>query len=324
MEADKSSKQTKKVLVLTYSQTGQQTRIIESILGPLRDDDDIQVTVETLAPETPYPFPWPFLRFFEIFPECVYLDPPPMKPYSFDPSEDYDLIILSYQVWFLSPSLPATAFLQSPQGRTVLKDKPVITVIGCRNMWLSAQETVKGFLKDLEATLLDNVVLIDESPPSTTFVTTTRWMLTGKKDQLWGIFPAPGVSDEAIVRARRFGDAIQQGLHSGAVAQKQTLLRGLGAVRVNPSYIDAEKIGTRSFRIWGRLIRAFSKQGQKRRKPLIFLYFCILLTLILTVLPLTILVRLLLKPFRRASFAKQTAYYEEPSGSDQSLVDAKN
>ena len=50
--------------------------------------------------------------------------------------EQFDLVILAYQVWYLAPSGPITAFLKSEAGRRLLHGRPVVTVIACRNMWL--------------------------------------------------------------------------------------------------------------------------------------------------------------------------------------------
>ncbi|WP_233267327.1 hypothetical protein [Paraglaciecola sp. L3A3] len=57
------------------------------------------------------------------------------------------MIILTYQVWFLSPSIPIASFLQSEPAKKLFKDTPVVTIIGCRGMWLMAQEKVKTLLK---------------------------------------------------------------------------------------------------------------------------------------------------------------------------------
>ena len=38
---------------------------------------------------------------------------------------EYDLIILAYQAWYLSPSLPMTSFLQSDEGRRIVEGRPV-------------------------------------------------------------------------------------------------------------------------------------------------------------------------------------------------------
>jgi hypothetical protein len=44
-------------------------------------------------------------------PECILGVPPEIEPPGFDPIEPFDLVVLAYQVWFLSPSLPVQGFL---------------------------------------------------------------------------------------------------------------------------------------------------------------------------------------------------------------------
>ena len=113
-------------------------------------------------------------------------------------ADEFDLIILAYQVWFSAPSLSVTAFLKSSAAQQLLRGKPVITVIGCRNIWGQAQETVKQLLSEVGARLLDNVVLTDQVSALASFVTTPRWLLTGKKDEFWK-FPAAGISQSDIM-----------------------------------------------------------------------------------------------------------------------------
>ncbi|MET0044110.1 MAG: dialkylresorcinol condensing enzyme, partial [Candidatus Thiodiazotropha sp. 6PLUC3] len=60
----------KKILVIQYSQTGQLSSIIESVSRPLIASPDLEVSIETLQPVEPYPFPWPFFKFLDVFPEC--------------------------------------------------------------------------------------------------------------------------------------------------------------------------------------------------------------------------------------------------------------
>ena len=110
----------KKVLVVYYSQTGQLTSVVKSI-GEAIESDAIQVTYQALHPEPEYPFPWPLLKFLDVFPESVYLDPPPLQPLQADAAESFDLVIVAYTVWFLSPSLPITAFLKSSEGWAIWK-----------------------------------------------------------------------------------------------------------------------------------------------------------------------------------------------------------
>jgi len=269
---------------------------------------------QELEPEEPYPFPWGFFSFLDVFPESVFLDPPALRPLSFEPDSRFDLVILAYQVWFLSPSPPIAGFLKSPAAR-VLKDTPVITLIACRNMWLTAQAKIKTLLAAAGARLIDNAVLVDQGPPWATFVTTPRWLLTGKKEGFWRIFPPAGVSEVEIAGAARFGRALADSLHllqSGAVPP---LLTGLGAVRVNPGYIAGEKIAHRSFLLWGGLLRAIGRQGSWLRRAALLIYVTFLVTMILTIVPLGIVVRVALRPLLRRRMDAEVTQLEQPSGS---------
>jgi hypothetical protein len=307
---------TKNVLAVYYSQSGQLERVVRSVLAPLEADAEIRVVYEALRPVEPYPFPWPLWQFFDVFPECVYLDPPRLHPCQFDPGENFDLIVLGHQPWFLSPSLPMTGFMQSPQAAQVLRGKPVVTVMACRNMWLMAQHHMHTMIQEVGGCLIDNLVLVDQGHPAATFVTTPRWLLTGKQGRFLRVFPPAGVAEGDIAAASRFGTALQHGLQDGRIAAHKSVLRGLGAVRVNPYNIAAERLGHRSFRIWGRIIRVVGKPGQRRRLPLLLAYAAFLSVAIVTVLPLSIAVRrlLLLSPAYRERLRAQVETYEQPSG----------
>ncbi|MCG6969819.1 MAG: dialkylresorcinol condensing enzyme [Gammaproteobacteria bacterium] len=304
----------KKVLVVYYSQTGQLTSVVKSISQAIASES-IQVTHEALRPRTDYPFPWPTLEFLDVFPESVYLDPPPLKPLQVDVNASFDLIIVGYTVWYLSPSLPITAFLKSPEGKQLLANKPVITVIACRNMWLMAQEKVKGLLARAGARLLDNIALVDAGPSLATFITTPRWMLTGKKGGPGGMLPPAGVAEEDIKRAARFGRAIKLALQQDLEQQGQPLLKGLKAVEVNTNLIASEKIGQRSFAMWGKLLRKIGRAGDPKRKPVLILYMIFLIVAIVTVVPLNMLIKTVLSPLTRNRLRRQKDFFERPSGS---------
>ena len=301
----------KKVLVLYYSQSGQLKSVMDRIVAPLAHCDEVQCDYQKIEPETPYPYPWSFYTFFNVFPEAVYLDGCPVKPLHID--EEYDLIVLGYTSWFLSPSIPVTGFLQSEQAKRLFRNKPVVTVIACRDMWLMAQEKTKIMLKELEAHLLDNIVLTDQGKSLYSFVTTPRWMLTGKKDAFW-FFPPAGVSEKEITSASRFGDRLCKALQQNEEQAMLPLLCNMGAVNVNGKLIATEHIAHRSFLIWSKLIQKAGPQYSWGRNVVITIYVIFLLTLIVTVVPLNMLIRKLLSPFRKKSLAKAIHYYEQPSG----------
>ena len=304
----------KKVHVIHYSQTGQLDRVAQRFAQPLVDSPDVEVTFAALQPLEPLPFPWPFLRFIDAFPECVYLDPPPIRPLDLDTSERYDLVILAYQIWFLSPSLPATAFMQSDAALRLLANTPVVTLIACRNMWLMAQEEMKGMLADAGARLVGNVVLVDEAGSIWSFLATPLWVLTGRKGPLLGgRIPRAGVAEHEIEACDRFGNRILDRLRAAAPIDGE-LLQGLGAVNVDEKLISSERAARRGFRIWGRLIRSVGPPQSNRRKPILIIWFAFLVTFILTFVPISMLIKKLLAPLTARRVAEQKQYFSQPSG----------
>ncbi|GAB4569351.1 MAG: hypothetical protein Tsb007_46280 [Rhizobacter sp.] len=304
----------KNVLVIQYSQSGQLTRLTEQIAAPLRADPRIRVQVLTLVPQKPFPFPWPFFTFLDAFPESAHLVPPPLAPLPLTGDEDFDLIVLPYQVWFLAPSQPVTAFLKHPVAQRVLRGKPVVTVIACRNMWLMAHDKLKGLLADAGARQIDNVVLTDPGPTMATFFTTPRWVLTGNKAGFWGMPPA-GLNEAQIKGSRRFGLALRDALAADREKGTQPLLAGLGAVQVEPRLYISERAGSRSFHVWGKLLMAAGRPGAWQRKPLLLLYVIFLIVMIITVVPTSLALQALLRPFMGGWLTKIKAQFEQPSGS---------
>ena len=306
----------RKVLVVHYSQTGQLTNITQSIIAPLEKDQNIHVDCLTIQPDELYPFPWPFLRFFHIFPESVRMEAQPLKAISqpvLDSAKEYDLIILAYQVWFLSPSLPISSFLQSKQADQLFNNKPVVTIIGCRGMWLSAQEKMKKLLIGLNSRLVDNVVLTDNCGTAFSFLATPLWMFTGRK-KAYSWAPKAGVSEEDISNASRFGEAIKNRLNESSDLISKPMLKNLGAVSINEKFIESERVGQHSFKIWSRIISAIGPMYSKRRSLGLILYILFLLTLILTVVPLFAIIKRITAPLTRKKIRQQRIYFAEPSG----------
>ena len=304
----------KKILVIHYSQSGQLSSVAKQMTLPLVEDPAIEVTYEAIKPIKDYPFPWPFVQFFDTFPESVYLDPPALQPSALSGDEDFDLIILAYQVWFLSPSLPITGFLQSPLAAKLLRDKPVVTLIACRNMWLMAQEEVKQMLQSVNARLVGNIALVDAAGGALSFFATPAWVLTGNKGPfLGGLVPKAGVDPDEISRTTRFGERIRKCFAANEVID-ETLLRNLGAVDVNERYIASEKTARRGFRIWGKMLRGLGPSGSARRRPLLLVYAAFLILFICTFIPLSVLVKALAAPLTRKRIQAQKNYFEQPSG----------
>lgn len=304
----------KRILVLSYSQTGQLAEITQNIVAPLQQSGQFFLHIEILRPVKPYPFPWRFFSFLDAFPESSQMVAPALQPLSLTGDENFDLVILPYQVWFLAPSLPITAFLKHPLAKNLLAGKPVVTVIACRNMWMLAQEKMKCLLAACGARLLDNVVLVDPSPTITTLFTTPVWLLSGKRDLVPGL-PAAGVDAASIKASSRFGRALRDALEKDQECGTASMLTGLKAADSDPGLLFSEKAGTRSFYLWGKLLRAAGEPGQLRRRPFLILYVIFLIALIFTVVPLSLLLQALLRPFLQRKFVALKKKFDAPSGS---------
>lgn len=191
-----------RILVLYYSQSGQLREIIDTILSDVRDKLDL--TYAPIEPVTKWPFPWKASSFFDAMPESVVQEPAPVKAMPDAVlNADYDLVILGWQPWFLHPSQPITAFLQS-EDAAVLEGKLVVTIVGCRNMWLNAGEKIKEDLIRIGARQVGNIVLTDTNPNLVSLLTIIRWAFSGRKEATrW--LPAAGVQQSDIEASRSFG-----------------------------------------------------------------------------------------------------------------------
>ncbi|HEY8396800.1 MAG TPA: hypothetical protein VIK80_02595 [Flavihumibacter sp.] len=294
-----------RILVIYYSQSGQLGQILDKMVSKL--GDDAEVTRVEYQPETEFSFPWTSQTFFDAMPESVLEIPVPLKPVSI-PEKDYDLVILGYQPWFLSPSIPTSSFLLSEAAK-ILKGKPVITVVGCRNMWLNAQEKVKAALLRLGSRLVGNIVLADTNHNIISLFTIIRWNFTGRKEaSRW--LPEAGVQTADINRADRFGPVIMEAARTGEWEKLQPALLAQGAVNLKPTLIILEKRGIKQFRKFAVYIRQKGERGNPARLGRVNLFKRLLLTGIFVLSPISGFTAKMASLFKRASFRKQVEYFK--------------
>ncbi|KAA5536832.1 hypothetical protein F0919_03945 [Taibaiella lutea] len=293
----------KKILAICYSQTGQLADIIQNLTAPMiAAGADVEIL--RVYTEVPYPFPWTGKSFFAQMPDCVGSVPTKLKPIQLK-HDAYDLVIFGYQAWFLSPSIPSNSILQDPQIRNIIKNTPVVTVTGARNMWLSAMERLKVTLREAQANLVGNIALVDKHPNFISFVTIFHWMFAGKKDRLWNIFPVPGVAEEDIKHTRVFGEIIMRYLSSNQWNNLQNELLENKAVVVKYNLMFIESKARKIFAIWAKII---SKKKNKTAWLVAFKYYLIIALFVAAPIILT-LNAILIKPFSSRRIKKQKEYY---------------
>ena len=291
----------KKVLAIYYTQSGQMGDIISSFTAPIAGAG---ATVERVQvkPVTEYKFPWKGNHFFSVMPDCVLSVPTALQPFELK-EKSYDLVILGYQPWFLSPSIPSNSIINSSEFKAVLKDTPVVTISAGRNMWLNAYDRIRKSLKDAGGKLTGNIALVDKHLNPISFITIFYWMLTGKKERYLNIFPKPGVSDEDIKNTSVFGEIVAKHLETGEWTNLQQELLDKKAVVVKYPLMFIEGKAKFIFAAWAKFIAK-----RKNKAPWIsaFKYY-LFVALFLGAPVLLILDAIFVRPFsaKRIKIKKQ-------------------
>tara|TARA_B100000508_G_C11463592_1_gene280403 strand:- start:1472 stop:2383 length:912 start_codon:yes stop_codon:yes gene_type:complete len=298
----------KQILIVYYTQTGQLLKILEKIAGPFLADSSYEIEYLKLEMEKPFPFPWNRKEFFGIMPDSVQEKPHTLKPFE-TKHDQYDLIILGYQVWFLSPSVPFTSFLDSPKASSLLNNSNVLTVIGGRNMWVMAHESIKKKLQALNAKLVGNIALVDKSPNLVSVVTIIYWLFHGKTDRLLNLFPKPGIKNKDIEDGKRYGEEIKTCLESNNLPILQRNLVSKGAVALKFEIISMETKAKKVFKVWAKIINWSGIEGSLGRKVTLFLFEIYLYFVILFLSPLISILSTFAAILRRKATAKKLAYY---------------
>lgn len=297
----------KNVLVIYYSQSGQLESIARNIAKPLLDSNEINVVFYQIEMQKPFPFPWDKTAFFDAFPESFLQVPAELKPV---PTEilntQYDLILLHYQVWYLTPSIPINSFLKSPEAKHILNNTPVVTINGSRNMWVMAQEKVKKLLQENDAVLKGNIAFVDRVGNLISVITIVEWMFSGVKKKYLGIFPLPGVSDKDINEATKFGDVILESLHQNDFSKLQAQIVALDGVRISSYLVSVDKTANKIFKKWSNFI--YNKKNT--RKTWLKVFNIYLLLAIWVISPIVYILHLFKYPFKIAKIKKETQYYQ--------------
>lgn len=300
----------KNVLVVYYTQTGQLRSAVKASLAPLELDPDTQVDYLEIEPLTPFPFPWSYLQFFDAFPETVHGVPCELKPFNIDSTKNYDLVVIAYQPWFLSISIPINSFLQTKAAEALLKNKPVVTLIACRNMWLNSQEKMKVQLKRLQAKLVGNISFVDPAANLVSLVTVFAFALGGVKENFMGIFPRYGVSPKELEdKAPGFGRLILTHLQQGDYTSLQGELIGAGAIRIKSNLMLLEGRGRDLFPLYANYISKRGTSGSADRRLRVRIFGIVLPTAILILSPIITVVSRLAPLLFAKKFKRQIDYY---------------
>lgn len=293
----------KNILVIYYSQTGQLRRIIDEFCKPLQAANNVEVL--HISPKKQFQFPWSGKNFFRAMPMSALGETVELEDFHLL-RDQYDLVVFGYQPWFLSPSIPATSMLVHPKIKAVMHSTPVITIIGSRNMWLNSQEKIKILLREANARLVGNVAFADRHHNWASAVSIVYWQLYGHKKRLLGIFPKPGISEEDISGASKFGHLAQSQINADSWEGFQQKVIDLGGVEVKHDIMFIEGKAGRLFSIWANFIGR-----KKNRDPWLVVFKYYLAIALFVASPFVVLLDMLLfRPFTLKSRNRKRRYFQ--------------
>jgi hypothetical protein len=249
----------KRILAIYYTQSGQMGDIMNSFTQPIIDAGASVEKVQINMVNS-YKFPWTGSSFFGVMPDCVLSVPAAIEPFTLKETK-YDLIILGYQPWFLSPSIPSNSLLNHPHFIKVLAGTPIVTISAARNMWLNAFERIRKSIQNAGGKLVGNIALVDRHLNPISFVTIFYWMLTGKKERYLNIFPKPGIDEQEMRDTAKFGRTIAARLDTARWDTLQDEFMQQNAVNIKYPLMFIEGKAKIIFAVWAKIIAKRKKQG---------------------------------------------------------------
>lgn len=278
----------KNILLVYYTQTGQLKRLADSVLKHLAADEHYNIDYFKIEPKADFPFPWTDSEFYDVMPESVKGIPVPINSFNIK-DKNYDLVVLAYQVWFLSPSIPFWSLLEDDNFKNFLNGKNVITILGIRNMWVNAHNRVHRKLKELNSNHIGNIVYADPNNNLVSALTVLKYLTTGKKKP-FKILPPFGILDKDIDEAQKFGKLIKDAIENEELESLQGKIYQNKGVFIKFTLTISELAAGKIFNKWANFILAKGKAKDPARKTRLSIYKVYLLILIFAISPISSLI----------------------------------
>lgn len=211
----------RRILILYYSHTGQTRRVLEAVRDELLKSQH-RVDMVPLEPVEDFRFPWSplallglCLRTYAGRDLSVALKDLPQRVRD----EPYEIVLVGYQPWFLTPSVPVRSFLSCAMGE-LLRGRQVVSVITTREQWKATYRVFEQKVASLGGRVVDNLVVKDPSKQPMNMVTTVFYLLTGRtldRGVFKRVFPPVGIGDGGVEQARIFGERLAARLATGEI-----------------------------------------------------------------------------------------------------------
>ncbi|MEZ4929400.1 MAG: hypothetical protein R2777_05250 [Chitinophagales bacterium] len=217
-------------------------------------------------------------------------------------NQDYDLIILAYQVWYLTPSIPINSFLKSEEAKQLFNGKKVLTLSEAE-IHGQGSEKIHTILSDYKAEIVGNITLTDKNINHVSVLTILHWMFTGKTRYL-GFFQNLVPQQDDIDTSVKFGDIILPHIQNRTTKYAEELAKA-GAVNINHFLIFTDVRANKLFGLWANWIYKILKDHFLLRLFSIYLWIGIWV-----LMPIAFLLYALTYPLFFLKRKKELNYYQ--------------
>ena len=207
----------KKILILSYSFSGQTSGLLRQIHGSLVQEGHL-VTKERITPCQPLKFPTSsIVSCLKMMVTTFLRLRVPIQELSPTCHQQFDLILLAGPTWSYNPSGPILSLLDR-DGPTLFKGQLVLPMISCRGYWRLHSYGLNRLLKRCGATIPNTIVF--SHPQKEPWRTIGVFLkISGKAPERWPLlsryYAHFGHSKEQQEEASRFGALIGQALTQG-------------------------------------------------------------------------------------------------------------
>jgi len=214
---DSPANNQKKILILSYSFSGQTSGLLRQIQAALLQEGHL-VVKERITPCQPLKFPTSSIAACLKMMLTTFLRlRVPIQPLSALCRQHFDLIMLAGPTWSYNPSGPILSLLDR-DGGTLFKGQTVLPVISCRGYWRLHSYGLKRMLQHCGATIPNTIVF--SHPHQEPWRTLGVFLkIAGKSPERWPVlgryYRHFGHSKEQQEEAARFGSLIGQTLARG-------------------------------------------------------------------------------------------------------------
>jgi hypothetical protein len=206
-----------RVLFVTYSYTGQTTRIVDAMADAFgaRGWDVRRAPIEFTDKRytgvfSRFPMPHALLGLVRMLPAQLLRRTGEIRIPDTARDRDVDLVVVGSPTWWLTTSVPIRSFLKSPEAAALLKGTPFTGFVVCRRYWHANLETVRKLGTKQGGRYVEGTKFTFQGGQVRSLLALLSYFRTGEiRNRFLGIrIPPTNLQPDNLEAARRFADEL--------------------------------------------------------------------------------------------------------------------